>query len=83
MQLSKVVSTIRESSGVYQLDLFITFFVVFELQIYDFAHIGNFRAFLTYDILKRWLTWLGAFVTEGESARARKKKERQANLERP
>ena len=27
--------------------------------IYDFAHIGNFRAFLTYDLLKRWLTYCG------------------------
>jgi len=27
--------------------------------IYDFAHIGNFRAFLTYDLLKRWLMYLG------------------------
>ena len=25
--------------------------------VYDFAHIGNFRAFLTYDLLKRWLTY--------------------------
>ena len=27
--------------------------------IYDYAHIGNFRAFMTYDLLKRWLTYLG------------------------
>lgn len=27
--------------------------------VYDFAHIGNFRAFLTYDLLKRWLTYCG------------------------
>jgi len=27
--------------------------------VYDFAHIGNFRAFLTYDLLKRWLLYLG------------------------
>ncbi|EKX32351.1 hypothetical protein GUITHDRAFT_82387 [Guillardia theta CCMP2712] len=27
--------------------------------IYDFAHIGNFRAFLTYDVLKRWLLYCG------------------------
>lgn len=27
--------------------------------IYDFAHIGNFRAFLTYDVLKRWLLYSG------------------------
>ena len=27
--------------------------------VYDYAHIGNFRAFLTYDILKRWLLYLG------------------------
>ena len=27
--------------------------------VYDYAHIGNFRAFLTYDILKRWLTYCG------------------------
>lgn len=26
--------------------------------VYDFAHIGNFRAFLTYDIIKRWLLYL-------------------------
>ena len=27
--------------------------------VYDFAHIGNFRAFLTYDLLKRWLSYAG------------------------
>jgi len=27
--------------------------------IYDFAHIGNFRAFLMYDVVKRWLTYCG------------------------
>jgi tRNA synthetases class I (C) catalytic domain len=27
--------------------------------VYDSAHIGNFRAFLTYDVLKRWLTYRG------------------------
>jgi len=27
--------------------------------VYDYAHIGNFRAFLTYDLLKRWLLYLG------------------------
>lgn len=27
--------------------------------VYDYAHVGNFRAFLMYDILKRWLTYLG------------------------
>lgn len=27
--------------------------------VYDCAHIGNFRAFLTYDILKRWLLYQG------------------------
>jgi len=27
--------------------------------VYDFAHIGNFRAFLTYDVLKRWLQYCG------------------------
>ena len=27
--------------------------------VYDFAHIGNFRAFLTYDLIKRWLAYLG------------------------
>lgn len=30
--------------------------------VYDFAHIGNFRAFLTYDVLKRWLTASGYSV---------------------
>lgn len=25
--------------------------------VYDFAHIGNFRAFLTYDLIKRWLQY--------------------------
>lgn len=30
--------------------------------MYDFAHIGNFRAFLTYDILKRWLLYCGYSV---------------------
>jgi len=27
--------------------------------IYDFAHVGNFRAFLTYDVLKRYLLYRG------------------------
>ena len=27
--------------------------------MYDYAHIGNFRAFLTYDIVKRWLKYCG------------------------
>lgn len=27
--------------------------------VYDFAHIGNFRAFLTYDVIKRWLIFKG------------------------
>ena len=27
--------------------------------VYDYAHIGNFRAFLTYDVLKRWLEYAG------------------------
>ena len=27
--------------------------------VYDFAHVGNFRAFLTYDLVKRVLTYLG------------------------
>ena len=27
--------------------------------VYDMAHIGNFRAFLTYDVLKRWLVYQG------------------------
>ena len=27
--------------------------------VYDYAHIGNFRAFLTYDVLKRVLLYLG------------------------
>lgn len=27
--------------------------------VYDFAHIGNFRAFLTYDVIKRWLLYRG------------------------
>jgi len=27
--------------------------------VYDYAHIGNFRAFLTYDVLKRWLLYCG------------------------
>jgi cysteinyl-tRNA synthetase len=30
--------------------------------VYDFAHIGNFRAFLTYDVLKRVLLYLGYSV---------------------
>jgi cysteinyl-tRNA synthetase len=30
--------------------------------VYDYAHIGNFRAFLTYDLVKRWLTRLGYTV---------------------
>jgi cysteinyl-tRNA synthetase len=31
--------------------------------VYDFAHVGNFRAFLTYDVLKRVLVYLGYTVT--------------------
>lgn len=27
--------------------------------VYDYAHIGNFRAFLSYDLLKRWLLYRG------------------------
>lgn len=27
--------------------------------VYDYAHIGNFRAFLTYDVVKRWLRRIG------------------------
>ncbi|CDF35465.1 Cysteinyl-tRNA Synthetase [Chondrus crispus] len=27
--------------------------------VYDYAHIGNFRAFLTYDVIKRWLLCRG------------------------
>ena len=30
--------------------------------VYDYAHIGNFRAFLTYDLLKRWLSYNGYAV---------------------
>lgn len=25
--------------------------------MYDYAHVGNFRAFLTYDLIKRWLLY--------------------------
>ena len=31
--------------------------------VYDSAHIGNFRAFLTYDVLKRWLAYRGFQVS--------------------
>jgi cysteinyl-tRNA synthetase len=31
--------------------------------VYDYAHIGNFRAFLFEDILKRWLLYKGYKVT--------------------
>lgn len=31
--------------------------------VYDFAHIGNFRAFLFEDLLKRWLKYRGFKVT--------------------
>lgn len=27
--------------------------------VYDYAHVGNFRAFLTYDVLKRTLQYFG------------------------
>jgi len=30
--------------------------------VYDYAHVGNFRAFLTYDIIKRALLYLGYTV---------------------
>src|SRR3989304_3791563 len=31
--------------------------------VYDYAHIGNFRAFLFEDLLKRWLEYRGFTVT--------------------
>jgi cysteinyl-tRNA synthetase len=31
--------------------------------VYDYAHIGNFRAFLFEDLLKRWLQYKGYKVT--------------------
>ena len=31
--------------------------------VYDFAHVGNFRAFLTYDLIKRVLEYFGYKVT--------------------
>lgn len=31
--------------------------------VYDYAHVGNFRAFLTYDVLKRMLLYFGYDVT--------------------
>lgn len=33
------------------------------LQVYDFAHVGNFRAFLTYDLIKRVFLYFGYDVT--------------------
>lgn len=27
--------------------------------IYDFAHVGNYRSFVVYDLLRRYLMWLG------------------------
>ena len=27
--------------------------------IYDFAHVGNYRSFVVYDLLRRYLIWLG------------------------
>ncbi len=30
--------------------------------VYDFAHIGNFRTFITYDLLHRYLRWRGLRV---------------------
>jgi len=27
--------------------------------IYDFAHVGNYRSFIVYDLLRRYLVWLG------------------------
>lgn len=32
--------------------------------VYDYAHIGNFRAFLFEDLLKRWLAYRGYKVTQ-------------------
>ncbi len=32
-------------------------------QVYDFAHVGNFRAFLTYDLIKRALLYFGYDVS--------------------
>jgi cysteinyl-tRNA synthetase len=31
--------------------------------VYDYAHVGNFRAFLTYDLIKRALLYMGYDVT--------------------
>jgi cysteinyl-tRNA synthetase len=30
--------------------------------VYDYAHVGNFRAFLMYDVVKRWLLYCGYSV---------------------
>ena len=27
--------------------------------IYEFAHVGNYRSFIVYDFLRRYLVWLG------------------------
>ncbi|MEE9405881.1 MAG: cysteine--tRNA ligase, partial [Candidatus Aenigmarchaeota archaeon] len=32
--------------------------------VYDYAHIGNFRSFLTSDLLRRYLTWKGYRVKQ-------------------
>jgi cysteinyl-tRNA synthetase len=31
--------------------------------VYDYAHIGNFRAFIFEDLLKRWLEYRGYKIT--------------------
>ncbi len=31
--------------------------------VYDYAHVGNFRAFLTYEVIKRVLLYFGYDVT--------------------
>src|SRR5208337_1487915 len=34
------------------------------LTVYDYGHIGNFRAFIFEDILRRWLEYRGLQVTQ-------------------
>mmetsp|Transcript_6385 Transcript_6385/g.12738 ORF Transcript_6385/g.12738 Transcript_6385/m.12738 type:complete len:556 (-) Transcript_6385:81-1748(-) len=54
--------------------------------VYDFAHVGNFRAFLTYDIVKRWLLYKGYRVqhvvnlTDVEDKIIRKTREQKIGL---
>lgn len=47
--------------------------------VIDYAHVGNFRAFLTHDVIKRWLFYRGyrvMYVTNGRDGLAEDRRRR-------